>query len=385
MGEADRKGPGCAGCRPPGAARGGRAEGPPRIPRPPLESALPFSFQRLRFVAAPAVLLACLLGAPGIARADEADEVAQLLQSGRAVEALRLVDQRLAKRPDDVQLRFLRGVALAEQNRVSEAIAVFNKLVQDHPELPEPYNNLAVLYANQGQFDRARSALETAIRTNPSYATAHENLGDLYAKLASQAYSKALQLDAGNSRAAPKLAMIRELISLKGPQAPAAVAREPEVAALPSVAVAPAAPVALPVQPAIAPAAEAEKPVAAAPAAPEATADDARAEVRRAVEAWAEAWSRKDLKAYFAAYTPNFSADGMKRAAWESSRRERITSKKSIRIGLDDWRIEVRGKQATASFQQDYRADTFSANSRKTLKLVRQGGQWRIERESTGS
>lgn len=343
---------------------------------------MPSPFHRLRSVAAPAALLVLMLASVGPVRADEADEVAQLLQSGRAVEALRLVDQRLAKRPDDVQLRFLRGVALAEQNRASEAIAVFNKLVQDHPELPEPYNNLAVLYANQGQFDRARSALETAIRTNPSYATAHENLGDLYAKLASQAYSKALQLDAGNARAAPKLAMIRELISLKGPQAPGAAPRDPEVAPVPSVAATPAAPVALPAQPAIV-SAEADKPVSGG--ATTVPASEAQTEVRRAVEAWAEAWSRKDLKAYFAAYTPDYAADGMKRAAWEDSRRERITSKKTIRVSLDDWRIDIRGKQATVSFRQDYRADTFSANSRKTLKLVQQGGQWRIERESTGS
>ena len=79
--------------------------------------------------------------------------------------------------------------------------------------MPEPYNNLAVLYAGQNQFDKARTALEMAIRTNPSYTTAHENLGDVYAKLASQAYGKALQLDASNTAVPPKLAVIRELFN----------------------------------------------------------------------------------------------------------------------------------------------------------------------------
>ena len=90
-----------------------------------------------------------------------------------------------------------------ESGKPTDAIATFTKLTEDYPELPEPYNNLAVLYAGQSQFDKARAALEMAIRTNPSYATAHENLGDVYAKLASQAYNKALQLDAANAACRP--------------------------------------------------------------------------------------------------------------------------------------------------------------------------------------
>ena len=81
----------------------------------------------------------------------------------------------------------------------AQAIATFTKLTEDFPELPEPYNDLAVLHAAQGDYDKARAALEMAIRTNPGYATAHENLGDIYARLASQAYCKALQLEVANA------------------------------------------------------------------------------------------------------------------------------------------------------------------------------------------
>src|SRR6266550_3308925 len=97
--------------------------------------------------------------------------------------------------------------------RVPEAIQVFTGLTEDFPELPEPYNNLAVLYASQGNYDKAKSALELAIHTHPSYATAHENLGDIYAQLASRAYDRALQLDKGNTSAQVKLALVKELFS----------------------------------------------------------------------------------------------------------------------------------------------------------------------------
>ncbi|MBK5206948.1 MAG: tetratricopeptide repeat protein, partial [Polaromonas sp.] len=121
--------------------------------------------------------------------------------------------QYLASKPRDPQMRFLKGVIQTETGKTSDAIATFTNITEDYPELPEPYNNLAVLYAGQSQFDKARAALEMAIRTNPSYATAHENLGDIYARLASQAYSKALQLDSSNATVQPKLALIHQLLA----------------------------------------------------------------------------------------------------------------------------------------------------------------------------
>ena len=159
-----------------------------------------------------AVVTAALLVA-GVAHADEYGDVNQFLRSGKLTDALNKADQYLAGKPKDPQMRFLKGVVLTEAGRTAEAITTFQKLTEDYPELPEPYNNLAVLYAGQAQFDKARAALEMAIRTNPSYATAHENLGDVYAKLASQAYSRALQLDSSNTAVQPKLALIRDLFA----------------------------------------------------------------------------------------------------------------------------------------------------------------------------
>jgi tetratricopeptide (TPR) repeat protein len=108
-------------------------------------------------------------------------------------------------------LRFLRGVAQTDIGKTDEAIATFTQLIQEYPELPEPYNNLAVIYASQNQLDKARTALEMAVRNNPAYAAAHENLGDIYARLAYQSYAKAQQLEANNPAVKSKLAQVREL------------------------------------------------------------------------------------------------------------------------------------------------------------------------------
>ena len=145
--------------------------------------------------------------------ADDYAVVNQLHRSGKTADALIAADQYLLAKPKDPQMRFLKGVIQTEAGLKDDAIATFSKLNEDYPELPEPYNNLAVLYAGQSQFDKARAALEAAIRANPSYAIAHENLGDVYARMAGIAYSKAEQLDSANASVRPKLALIRQLFT----------------------------------------------------------------------------------------------------------------------------------------------------------------------------
>jgi len=186
--------------------------------------------------------LALVAWAP--AHADDYADVSKLAKAGKVVEALNKTNEYLSKHPADPQMRFMKGVLLTEQNKSDEAIAVFTKLTEDYKDLPEPYNNLAVLYAANGQYDKARAALEKAIRTNPSYQTAYENLGDIYGKMASQAYDKALAL--GSSTAAPaksKLTMLRTFSTSTGGKivgAETMVAQAPA----PAPAVAPARPAA---------------------------------------------------------------------------------------------------------------------------------------------
>ncbi len=340
------------------------------------------------------VASACLafgLLAATAAYADDYADVNRLLRAGQLAEATTKVDQFLATKPRDPQMRFLKGVIQTEQGKPNDAISTFTKLTEDYPELPEPYNNLAVLYAGQSQFDKARAALEMAIRTNPSYATAHENLGDVYAKLASQAYSKALQLDNTNTGVQPKLGLIRDLFTPKG--RPVAVAAAPAAPA-PAPAAKPPAPAAAPATPAPAPvaAAPAAKPPVAAPAAaaPAATpapapasSGNAEQEITAAVQNWAAAWSAKNTGDYFNAYGKDFDAPGG-RKNWEEERKKRILGKSKISVKLSNIAISVSGNTAKARFKQDYDADALSVTSSKTLNLVKAGDRWVIVKETSG-
>jgi tetratricopeptide (TPR) repeat protein len=357
-------------------------------------------FRQLKTLRAVAIGLAIGFAAPVFA--DNLPEVQRLIKQGQYPQAMEKVDAYLSSRPKDAQGRFLKGLIYTEMNKPADAIAVFTKLSEDYPELPEPYNNLAVLYAQQKQYDKARTALEMAIRTHPSYAIAYENLGDVYAKLASQAYDKALQLDNSNSATQNKLALIRDLITTSGkgnvkPQpAPATVAApaptpaaQPAPAAAP-VAAKPTAPATATVVAATAGAAAAPAPTPApvaaaptpAPAKPAAAAgsDD----VVKAVNAWADAWSRKDMKAYLGAYASDFDTPkGMSRKAWEQEREQRIAGKGGkISVSVDAPQVSINGDKATAKFRQHYKATGLSSSTTKTLVLVRSGSKWLIKEEN---
>ena len=170
---------------------------------------------------------ACLLGvvlfaAPlSLARADELQDVSKMVANGKLDDAEKRADVFLAKNPKDAQMRFLKGVILTQRGKRDDAIVVYTGITQDYPELPEPYNNLAVIHAAQGAYDKAREALETALRITPDYATAYENLGDVYAALAAQSYQNAQRLDTRNSGALRKLNATRLLLGASGAPAPA--------------------------------------------------------------------------------------------------------------------------------------------------------------------
>ncbi len=331
-----------------------------------------------------ALLFACAAGA----QTDEYQEAQKLFRGGQHAQALERVDNFLKGNPKDARARFLKGLIFTEQNKNADAIRIFTGLTEDYPELPEPYNNLAVLYAQQGQYDKARSSLELSIRTHPSYATAHENLGDIYAKMASQAYDKALQLDKANTGAQTKLGLIKELFSSSGKgvkptsgktdtKAAATIVAAAKPVPAPVVAAAPAAP------------AKAAEPVAKAaePAAKATPAGNASADVLIAVNGWAQAWSTNDVGGYLGYYATDFQTPrGEPRSDWEAARKARIAKPKKIDVKVELPKVVFNdANRVSVTFRQNYNSPNLKVSSMKTLVLVKSGERWLIQQELVGS
>ena len=296
-----------------------------------------------------AFVLMLLFGSAGVTAQDTSlDEARSLIRQGRPDAAVELLDRHLSTASEDPEARFLKGVALAESGRRQEAIDAFSALATDFPNLPEPYNNLAVLYASEGELDKALSTLLEAIRIHPSYATAHENLGDVYATLAKREYAVATNLDRTSNSARVKQAKLNELSGLAAaqPMGESALA----VAADTSTA-----------------------------------ASDSHKAVLAAVNNWADAWSRQDVNAYLGHYAEAFvPADGKSRQDWVTLRRKRVAGPQFIRVEISAPKVALSSdSRATVIFKQSYRSGTYEDYVTKRLDLLRKGQSWKILGERT--
>ncbi len=333
------------------------------------------------------IFLCSLLFISNHASADIYSDIQSLVKQNKLNEALKLADEGISREQSDIKLNFIKGLILTRMDRLGDAEQVFVQLTKDNPELPEPYNNLAVVYAAQGKYNQAEDALKSAINTHPSYATAHENLGDIYAKMASRAYNQALELDTGNTTARAKLSLVNELISEPQPQsAPVAVEtpkpvqqKKPVVVTEPELIVIPAKE-----KP------KTEPPVAKADAeaAPGASAaEDELANTRQAVEDtvndWANAWSAQDVAGYLSFYAREFiPPKNLSREAWEVDRQVRLKKPAYIKITLSNIKINIHGSEyAEVRFNQRYQSNTYGDQVRKELLMRKVDDKWLITQE----
>jgi len=301
------------------------------------------------------------------ARTDDLQEATKLYKQGNKAEAQTRLSAYLSGNPKDARARFLMGVIYTEQKRDTEALKIFTDLTEDHPELPEPYNNLAVLHAAQGDYDKARKALETAIRTHPSYAIAHENLGDIYATLARQAYDKALQFDNNNNAARSKLALIKELV----PKSSTTIAQLKPEAETPAPTAPPPAKETIKPEPS-----KQEKVEHLAPS-------DASADILKSVQDWAHAWAGNDADRYLSFYAADFrTPNGEPRTQWEASRRARLAKPKKIAVTVSGAKVSVQDPtHAKVAFRQHYQSDSLKTSGSKTLDMIKRADRWLIQRE----
>ncbi|MBF0183633.1 MAG: tetratricopeptide repeat protein [Magnetococcales bacterium] len=352
-------------------------------------------------------LMLAFLGSTGHVAAGELDEIYRLTDEKKLDQAMKKLEAFLREHPKDAEARFLQGLIFTGKSQNDEAIRVFRELGTDFPDLPEPFNNLAVLYAERGDYENARQALLNAVRILPDYATAHENLGDVYAKLASQAYAQALRVNGSNALVAAKLDFLKKLFVTAGTAppdiaSPIVAAKPPQAKAVPehgkkAAAVAPPpAPTSVSnvgdgeVRAEVDPAsrgvtAASSEAVAPAVETPAAVAPPAQVEIERTVQAWAKAWAAKKVDEYLSyysdtAYTPPDKFPD--RETWKQQRRVALSASGTIRVTLANIKVTVNGPdRAQVSFVQSYWSNRYQDQVNKTLSMQKEGAAWKIVRE----
>lgn len=127
-------------------------------------------------------------------------DVERLVKARQYQDAVNLINTQLKTNPRNVQIRFVKARLQIEMRKFDDAKKTLIEITQQFPELPEPYNNLAAIAANQGQWIEARDYLELALKLRPTYTVAAANLGEIYIRLGAQVYEEAAKGAQTNQR-----------------------------------------------------------------------------------------------------------------------------------------------------------------------------------------
>ncbi|MCK4621934.1 MAG: protein kinase [Desulfuromonadales bacterium] len=303
---------------------------------------------------------------------------------------------------NDLPVQLVAGLSLGSQQfstgDISGAEKTFLALIENYSFYPQPYNNLAAVYAFQGNLENSRTFLEKALATDDAYVTVYRNLGTVYSEMARDSYGRALQLEGDRQNVALRMFMDDEMqqivsaaqrppaVKLEQPETPVVAAsenvsafKEPETlqrgeaqpAAEPVVAIDPGAEKTISKEDA---AAELVLEVVLEPQ-PESAGDF--------LLRWAAAWSAQDVESYLSFYADEFTpaADGS-REDWAAQRRRRLVRPKKIEVSLEDFSLV---RQADGLLQievtQSYRSDRYADRTRKLFDLQLAENNWGIIRE----
>lgn len=101
----------------------------------------------------------------------------ELLQDNRVHAAKAELERALSLQPSDPKGQDLLGIVYFRLGLYPRAIAIYERLIQAHPDAVEPRINLALSYLKTGQPAQARSELERALEQNPKHQRAWGYLG----------------------------------------------------------------------------------------------------------------------------------------------------------------------------------------------------------------
>jgi tetratricopeptide (TPR) repeat protein len=125
-------------------------------------------------------------------------------QRDRLDEALRLIDQAIARRPRVAAYHGNRGEVLRKLGKHQEALGALETALELDPALASAHNNLGMIRLQAGDAEQALASFDEAIRLRGDFAIAQVNRADALRALghldeAAEAYRQALRFDPDNS------------------------------------------------------------------------------------------------------------------------------------------------------------------------------------------
>ncbi len=289
-----------------------------------------------------ALFLCCMCFKPALATAT-IQELQFLVDQNSFSSATVTGTQLLIEQPGNAKIQFLTAYAYQMDNQTNRAKELYENLIRDHPKLPEPMNNLAMIYLNQNNPDKASQLLIDALNTHSSYSTAYTNLGRIYRSIASTTYRQAVsESDQPVKATKIKLAALSNLSLVEQ----LTIVTEPTMSSVVNSA-------------------------------------NVQKLLIEQVKNWAKSWNDKDFPTYISFYSADHRPNFKTHIAWVEHRRSRIMRPGAIKVKVSN--IEIRAhdeNKVIVNFKQTYDSPNYSDKVLKRLRFRRAGSTWKISDES---
>ena len=325
------------------------------------------------------VFLTLLICFAGFAKADNLEK----LVTENPSNALQELNKKLETNPEDREMLFFKARAHENLDDTDSASQIYRALIKRYPDQPEPYLNLAKIYADNGSFKAAREVLEQGFNSNKVYSEMYQSVKKLNSHLASQAYLRALNKDVPNESpdllvaknlAFPEM-IIKEVEVIKEVKVPVEVIKEVEVVKevkVPVTSVAQAEPTQ----------SSTLNPTQTAAEPNQINSTLSTPNIIETVKSWAQVWSKQDVSQYISFYAPDYSSRGKNRTQWIADRKIKIGNKQFIEVKVSDFDQKLTNKGVIlVSFSQSYRSDTIFDTVRKQLTFKNFPSGWKIVNE----
>jgi TolA-binding protein/predicted negative regulator of RcsB-dependent stress response/ketosteroid isomerase-like protein len=110
--------------------------------------------------------------------------------------------------------------------------------------------------------------------------------------------------------------------------------------------------------------------------------DPDRVAIEQLIATWQQAWQGEDVARYMACYSDDFSSRGLTRERWKRYKTGINGRYTNIQVTFSNLTIEpLSATKALVSFDQDYRSDQYHDWGKKTMRLTKKHGTWKIQRE----
>lgn len=260
------------------------------------------------------------------------NDIILLIDNGQFEAAEKQIKSKLNSTPNDLNTLILKGILITKSDSPQNGLNFFLNLETKFKNTPEILNNIGVIYSLLGNTPKAVDYFEKSIKSKQFSNDAFTNLRNSLAKIASETYSKALNIKKEKN----KLDQLSFSYLLSSQETKIAIDKNNTLEELPV-----------------------EKKLVS------------KKQAQDLINNWISAWTNNDFTSYKNSYIDDFKGRFLSHQDWLDNREPRVKYTKNIIIKINNFQIvEQSDSKFKVRFTQDYSSSAIKSVGTKILEFT---------------